>query len=78
LRDLLATEHNEAAASSRLVLADGDAYAIRLTNASGVNLLKPASQARATNGDSNADFTLQRAAANSVELQLTSTFAHDA
>ena len=70
-------EHNEAAASSRL-LADGDAYLNRLNNASGVNLSTPASQSRAMNGDSNADFTVQRAAANNVELQLNSTFAHDA
>ena len=77
MRDLLAMEHNEAAASSRL-LSDGDAYLNRLNNASGVNLSRPASQARAMNGDSNADFTVQRAAANNVELQLNSTFAHDA
>ena len=77
LRDLLAMEHNEAAASSRL-LAVGDTYLNRLNNASGVNLSRPASHARAMNGDSNADFTVQRAAANSVELQLNSTYAHDA
>ena len=67
-------EHNEAAASLRL-LSDGDAYLNRLNNASGVNLSKPASQTRAMNGDANA---VQRATGNSVEVQLNSTFAHDA
>ncbi len=75
--NLLVMEHNEAAASWRLRAA-GDPYANRLNKESGINLSKPASQARAMNKDVNADFTVQRAVANSVELSLNSTFAHDA